>query len=330
MERLGLQRLLRLASVEPAFLEQLLALRDGAAKAAGVRLAPSEAAVLRALPAERLEEMVRVLPPPAPERRAFLRRTAATAVVLLGGAVLAECVPSCAKHEVPTGSLSAPEAATAATAADAEVAGPADAAEESSAPTDVADGGAEEPSEPTDATEGAAEEPLEAIDSGPDVGGSPDASVDGGPEEPDVASADGDEFEAMEARWQGDDADRSGRPDRTPQDAGVRPDVRLIVGGARPDTPSYPSPHPSGTPDRDEVRRVLASITDRVGTCLGGAAGSVSVSLTIQGSSGDVSSAHVMGDVDAAQRSCIEALCRELRFPTFSNPAQTVSYTYRY
>jgi hypothetical protein len=92
----GLQRLLRLASVDAAFRRTLVARRAAVAEAAGVRLTPSETAVLAAIPAGQLERMAERMPPPPAARRDFLRRTAATAVVLLGGAVLSgnpACTP---------------------------------------------------------------------------------------------------------------------------------------------------------------------------------------------------------------------------------------------
>lgn len=91
----GVQRLLRLAAVEPAFLQTLAEHRDEAARAAGVRLSTAESTMLRAIPAPTLAQMVRALPPPPSARLPLLRRTAATAVVLLGGAVLADCSAGC-------------------------------------------------------------------------------------------------------------------------------------------------------------------------------------------------------------------------------------------
>ncbi|MBI5500582.1 MAG: hypothetical protein HY907_10085 [Deltaproteobacteria bacterium] len=91
----GLQRLLRLASFDGAFREELIRRRGAAAKAAGVPLTASESAVLAAIPAEQLAQMAGNLPPPAPGRREFLRQTAATAVVLLGGAALGSTQVGC-------------------------------------------------------------------------------------------------------------------------------------------------------------------------------------------------------------------------------------------
>lgn len=91
----GIQRLLRLASVDPSFRRELVERRDKVAQAAEVMLTPSEAAVLAAIPAAQLEQMAEQMPPPAPPRREFLRQTAATAVVLLGGAALGEAVTGC-------------------------------------------------------------------------------------------------------------------------------------------------------------------------------------------------------------------------------------------
>jgi hypothetical protein len=87
----GIQSLLRLASVDPKFRRQLLERRGEVAPAAKVRLNSTERAILAAIPAAQLEQMIDFLPPPPAGRHAFLRQTAATAVVLLGGAVLADC-----------------------------------------------------------------------------------------------------------------------------------------------------------------------------------------------------------------------------------------------
>ncbi len=93
----GIQRLLRLASVDPEFRQELVERRGELAAAAEIPLTPSEAAILAAIPAAQLDEMAVKLPPPPAPRRAFLRRTAATAVVLLGGAALAEGAAGCRK-----------------------------------------------------------------------------------------------------------------------------------------------------------------------------------------------------------------------------------------
>lgn len=87
----GIQRLLRLAAIDRAFLEQLVEKRDAIAAVVGVALTPTESAVLRAASRQQLEAMAAHLPPPEPARRDFLRQSAATAVVLLGGAALAAC-----------------------------------------------------------------------------------------------------------------------------------------------------------------------------------------------------------------------------------------------
>jgi hypothetical protein len=85
----GLPRLLRLAAVDEAFRGELLARRAAVAAAAGVTLTPSERAIVDAVPAAHLAAMIAGLPPPAPDRREFLVRAAASAVLLLlGGASL--------------------------------------------------------------------------------------------------------------------------------------------------------------------------------------------------------------------------------------------------
>lgn len=95
----GIQRLLRLATVDPSFREELVARRGEIAQAAGIMLTATEHRVLAAIPAEQLVAMIGNLPAPAPARRDFLRQTAATAVVLLGGAALGESLAGCNKPE---------------------------------------------------------------------------------------------------------------------------------------------------------------------------------------------------------------------------------------
>jgi hypothetical protein len=100
----GIQRLLRLASVDEAFRAELIARRDAIAAPAGVDLTAAERAVLRAIPAAQLTAMIAGLPPPTDDRRTFLRSTAASAVVLLGGAAFAVGCPSAfggARPDIP-------------------------------------------------------------------------------------------------------------------------------------------------------------------------------------------------------------------------------------
>ncbi len=95
----GIQSLLRLASVDGKFRDELVSRRADIAGAAGVTLTASEAAILGSIPEGQLREMAEMMPPPHPDRRAVLRQTAATAVVLLGGAAMAEAVSACCGAE---------------------------------------------------------------------------------------------------------------------------------------------------------------------------------------------------------------------------------------
>jgi hypothetical protein len=98
----GIQRLLRLASVDPAFARELGARRAEMAAAAGIELTASERAIVQVIPAAQLQAMIGGLPPPDEDRRSFLRQTAASAVVLLGGAVLGPgCPVRGARSDVP-------------------------------------------------------------------------------------------------------------------------------------------------------------------------------------------------------------------------------------
>ncbi|MBI2898335.1 MAG: hypothetical protein HYY06_32595 [Deltaproteobacteria bacterium] len=87
----GIQRLLRLAAVDEVFRQELVARRAQVAEAAGVKLTATESAILDAIPAGQILTMAESVPVPEPARRDFLRQTAASAVVLLGGAALAAC-----------------------------------------------------------------------------------------------------------------------------------------------------------------------------------------------------------------------------------------------
>ncbi len=100
----GIQRLLRLASVDAGFRRELVARRGEVADAAEVPLTSSERSILAAIGDSQLLEMTEKMPPPPNPRRDFLRQTAATAVVLLGGAAIAEgsgCKPS-TEPTIPT------------------------------------------------------------------------------------------------------------------------------------------------------------------------------------------------------------------------------------
>ncbi len=105
----GIQSLLRLASVDAAFRDELVQRRAGIAGAANVPLTGTEQAILGAISDEQLEEMAAKMPPPPPARRDFLRQTAATAVVLLGGAAMAETLQGCCVTEALEERVDRPE-----------------------------------------------------------------------------------------------------------------------------------------------------------------------------------------------------------------------------
>lgn len=93
----GIQKLLRLAGEDPQFRQLFLTQRANVSGAAGIDLTGSERAILAAVPARQLEAMIDRVPPAAPDRREFFRQTAASAVVLLGGATLGHTVSGCEK-----------------------------------------------------------------------------------------------------------------------------------------------------------------------------------------------------------------------------------------
>lgn len=92
----GIQKLLRLAREDSAFRELLLKRRGDIALAAGVKLNASELAILTAVSPSQLASMVARVPAATPDRRDFLRQTAASAVVLLGGIAMGESLAGCA------------------------------------------------------------------------------------------------------------------------------------------------------------------------------------------------------------------------------------------
>ena len=98
----GIQRLLRLAREDARFRTLFLTQRGEVAAAADIELTASENAILAAVPVRQLEAMIDRVPPPSPDRREFLRQSAASAVVLLGGATLAEAVSGCGKQQTAT------------------------------------------------------------------------------------------------------------------------------------------------------------------------------------------------------------------------------------
>ena len=93
----GIQRLLRYAKENDQFRTLLLEKRAEVASAAQVQLSASEIAILKAVPSNQLEAMIGCVPPSVPDRREFLRQSAASAVVLLGGAALSTELLGCDK-----------------------------------------------------------------------------------------------------------------------------------------------------------------------------------------------------------------------------------------
>ena len=83
----GVERALFLAAGEPEFKAALLQDRDLAARARGVRLRPSEEAMLRVAPAAQLEAAIARLDtsPPNVQRRRFMQAVAVSAAALAAG-----------------------------------------------------------------------------------------------------------------------------------------------------------------------------------------------------------------------------------------------------
>ncbi len=90
----GMQQLLRLASVDEEFSHELVKRRTAIAPVVGVSLSDNEKAILDSIPESQLRETIRRIPP-LPRTLPTLRATAAAAVVLLGGAALGGLNTSC-------------------------------------------------------------------------------------------------------------------------------------------------------------------------------------------------------------------------------------------
>ena len=86
----GIEVLLKKASVDPEFCQILVAQRDGAAAAIDLQLDPAERAMLKAIPAEQLQQIVSRTSVPVEQRRVFLGRVAAAMVATIS-AGLAGC-----------------------------------------------------------------------------------------------------------------------------------------------------------------------------------------------------------------------------------------------
>lgn len=89
----GIQRLLRLASVDDAFRDMLVRRRGELARLLRIELTETEEAVLAAIPGRKLAQMAERLAPREVGRREFLRRLAGAAVMIVGGGALAACNP---------------------------------------------------------------------------------------------------------------------------------------------------------------------------------------------------------------------------------------------
>jgi hypothetical protein len=86
----GIEELLLMAAVDPAFRDALLDDRDRAVSASGVSLRPTERAILAAVDATTLQRMISNVGTTIPEhdRRTFIGRSAAALLALVGGGTL--------------------------------------------------------------------------------------------------------------------------------------------------------------------------------------------------------------------------------------------------
>ncbi len=91
----GLEVLLKKAAIDPEFRVLLLEQRAGAAAAIELDLTPAETAMVNAIPADQLKQLIANTTVPSEQRRVFLGRTAAAMLLAIGaGAVL---LPMCAR-----------------------------------------------------------------------------------------------------------------------------------------------------------------------------------------------------------------------------------------
>ena len=97
----GVEQALYLAATDAAFGQQLLERRDRAARAAGLHLRDSEAAVLRNAPRHQLEAFIASLDTSAANvrRRGFLQAVAASAVAFAAGGSLGGCSDDDKDHD---------------------------------------------------------------------------------------------------------------------------------------------------------------------------------------------------------------------------------------
>ncbi len=107
----GIEVLLKKAAVDCEFRQLLLELRGGAATAIELQLTPAETAMLEAIPAAQLAQLISQTVVPTEQRRVFLGRVAA-AMLAVVGASLAGCtrVESAGARPERPGSSDAPPA----------------------------------------------------------------------------------------------------------------------------------------------------------------------------------------------------------------------------
>lgn len=92
----GIEVLIKKAAVDPEFRQLLLEQRGDAAAAIELELDPAETAMLKAIPAEQLAQLINQTVVPTEQRRVFLGRTAAAMLVAIGAGlvILPMCAPA--------------------------------------------------------------------------------------------------------------------------------------------------------------------------------------------------------------------------------------------
>ncbi|MHC4661993.1 MAG: Os1348 family NHLP clan protein [Planctomycetota bacterium] len=86
----GIEQVLAMAAVDEKFASTLLDNREAAAKASGVELTPTEKQILLSIEKDALKQMIENVRGriPAKERRAFLKKSAAALLALVGAGFL--------------------------------------------------------------------------------------------------------------------------------------------------------------------------------------------------------------------------------------------------
>jgi len=98
----------------------------------------------------------------------------------------------------------------------------------------------------------------------------------------------------------------------------------------RPIAPPPPPPAAIGSQsDRVLIATTLRSLSQSVSGCSTGAAGRITVTMTIDGNSGRVTAVNATGaDANTPMSRCVQGVVRRARFPRLSRPTMRVAYPF--